>query len=187
MSLKVSALQRKRCGGNAKTDRVWQHAATSSRPTTLHSSSLHPYGYGCALMSPRPSSASSVYSYIPANIRIVFMCFTQKHAVRMSIGYGGAISRFKIVRVGVWPMRGEESRRMLDAGSSASAKDPASHWFRYGFRGGNLAARGPGQKTGPAESRIVVSLSTRSSRCGFLFPHGGAAPARTARAVSLRR
>jgi hypothetical protein len=33
---------------------VWQHATTSSRPTTSHSSSLHPYGCGCALMSPRP-------------------------------------------------------------------------------------------------------------------------------------
>jgi hypothetical protein len=29
---------------------------TSSRPTTLHSSNLHPYAYGCALMSPRPST-----------------------------------------------------------------------------------------------------------------------------------
>jgi transposase len=32
----------------------WQPATTSSRPTTLHSSSLRPYAYGCALMSPRP-------------------------------------------------------------------------------------------------------------------------------------
>ena len=31
-----------------------QRATTSSRPTTLHSSSLHQSGYGCALMSPRP-------------------------------------------------------------------------------------------------------------------------------------
>src|SRR5262249_61342205 len=34
---------------------VWQPATTSSEPTTSHSSSLHPYGCGCALMSPRPS------------------------------------------------------------------------------------------------------------------------------------
>jgi transposase len=35
---------------------VWQRTTTSSRPTTSHSSSLHPFSYGCALMSPRPSS-----------------------------------------------------------------------------------------------------------------------------------
>src|SRR5262245_51030489 len=35
---------------------VWQPATTSSEPTTSHSSSLHPYGCGCALMSPRPSN-----------------------------------------------------------------------------------------------------------------------------------
>jgi transposase len=34
---------------------VSQLATTSSRLTISHSSSLHPYGYGCALMSPRPS------------------------------------------------------------------------------------------------------------------------------------
>jgi len=33
----------------------WQPATTSSRPTTLHSSNLRRSGYGCALMSPRPS------------------------------------------------------------------------------------------------------------------------------------
>src|SRR3954465_5709563 len=33
-----------------------QRAMTSSRPITSHSSSLHPYAYGCALMSPRPSA-----------------------------------------------------------------------------------------------------------------------------------
>ena len=33
----------------------WQRATTSSRPTTLHSSSLRQYGCGCALMSSRPS------------------------------------------------------------------------------------------------------------------------------------
>src|SRR5436190_23711288 len=33
---------------------VWQPATTSSRPTTSHSSSLRPYGCGCALMIPRP-------------------------------------------------------------------------------------------------------------------------------------
>jgi hypothetical protein len=32
---------------------AWQPATTSSRPTTSHSSNLHPYGCGCA--SPRPS------------------------------------------------------------------------------------------------------------------------------------
>src|SRR5262249_18448436 len=35
---------------------VWQPATTSSRPTSSHSGSLHPYGCGCALMSPRPST-----------------------------------------------------------------------------------------------------------------------------------
>src|SRR6185369_10772813 len=34
---------------------VWQPAMTSSRPTTSHLSSLHQYGCGCALMSPRPN------------------------------------------------------------------------------------------------------------------------------------
>src|SRR5260370_1918166 len=34
---------------------VWQRATTSLRPTTSHSSSFHPYPYGCALMSPRPT------------------------------------------------------------------------------------------------------------------------------------
>jgi transposase len=33
---------------------VWQPATISSLPTTSHSSSLRPYAYGCALMSPRP-------------------------------------------------------------------------------------------------------------------------------------
>ena len=34
--------------------RVAQRATTSSQPITSHSSSLHRFGYGCALMSPRP-------------------------------------------------------------------------------------------------------------------------------------
>jgi transposase len=41
---------------------VSQLATTSSRLTISHSSSLHPYGYGCALMSPRPRSAASAGS-----------------------------------------------------------------------------------------------------------------------------
>ena len=36
-----------------------QRATTSSRPTTLPSSNLHQYGYGCALMSPRPNSSNA--------------------------------------------------------------------------------------------------------------------------------
>src|SRR5947199_757133 len=43
----------------SNTAGVWQRAMTSSPPTTLHSSSLHPYAYGCALMSPRPSLSLS--------------------------------------------------------------------------------------------------------------------------------
>ena len=39
---------------------VWQRATTSSRPTTSHSSSLHPYAYGCALMSPRPRQPNAL-------------------------------------------------------------------------------------------------------------------------------
>src|SRR5262249_17199255 len=35
---------------------VWQRATTSLRSTTSHSSSLHPYAYGCALISQRPSA-----------------------------------------------------------------------------------------------------------------------------------
>ena len=42
----------------SSTAGVWQRATTSSRPTTSHSSSLHPYAYGCALMSPRPEHRS---------------------------------------------------------------------------------------------------------------------------------
>jgi transposase len=34
---------------------AWQRATTSSLPITSHSSSLHQYGSGCALMSTRPS------------------------------------------------------------------------------------------------------------------------------------
>jgi transposase len=35
---------------------VWQRATTNSRPTISHSSSLHQYAYGCALMNPRPNN-----------------------------------------------------------------------------------------------------------------------------------
>jgi hypothetical protein len=41
---------------------VWQPATTSSEPTTSHSSSLHPYGCGCVLMSPRPRAVAQLSS-----------------------------------------------------------------------------------------------------------------------------
>src|SRR5262249_17957090 len=41
---------------------VWQRVTTNSRPTTSHSSSLRPYAYGCALMSPRPSTTLADFS-----------------------------------------------------------------------------------------------------------------------------
>src|SRR6516165_298863 len=48
-------------GSSTKSSTVgaWQRATTSWRPTTLHSSSLRQYGYGCALMSSRPSKAAA--------------------------------------------------------------------------------------------------------------------------------
>src|SRR5262249_31955884 len=44
-----------RSSTSSSTVGVWQPATTSSRPIPSHSSSLRPYAYGCALMSPRPS------------------------------------------------------------------------------------------------------------------------------------
>src|ERR1700730_16246183 len=44
---------------------VWQPATTSSEPTTSHSSNLHPYGCGCALMSRRPSWQPTIDLGIP--------------------------------------------------------------------------------------------------------------------------
>jgi transposase len=44
---------------------VWQRVTTSLRPTTSHSSNLHRSGYGCALMSPRPSLCRVGGSIVP--------------------------------------------------------------------------------------------------------------------------
>ena len=33
----------------------WQRGTTNLRPATSHSFNLHPYAYGCGLMSPRPN------------------------------------------------------------------------------------------------------------------------------------
>src|SRR5262249_12984810 len=41
-----------------------QLATTSLRPTTLPSSTLHQSGYGCALMSPRPSLILDLDQYL---------------------------------------------------------------------------------------------------------------------------
>src|SRR4051812_36272109 len=40
----------------------WQHATTSSRPTTSPSFNLRQSGYGCTLMSPRPGPPTIVLS-----------------------------------------------------------------------------------------------------------------------------
>src|SRR5215208_901024 len=53
----------------SNTAGVWQRATTGSRPTTLHSSSLHPYAYGFALMSPRPSLELQVRCSYPKQLR----------------------------------------------------------------------------------------------------------------------
>jgi transposase len=39
----------------SSTVAAWQRGTTNLRPTTSHSFNLHPYAYGCGLMSPRPS------------------------------------------------------------------------------------------------------------------------------------
>jgi transposase len=50
---------------------VWQRATTSSQPITSHSSSLHRFGYGCALMSPRPSTSMSVCGHSHPHVPVM--------------------------------------------------------------------------------------------------------------------
>ena len=73
---------------------VWQPATTSSEPTTSHSSSLHQYGCGCALMSPRPTSQSDGDGPQRSHLGVgrVVHCGVVKHDVQ-AIPSGGAVRR----------------------------------------------------------------------------------------------